>query len=46
MINLVPESDLGPCLESDDEGGDDLDLTEETDCVQIISDIYPLYYAT
>jgi hypothetical protein len=42
MINHVPESDLGPCPESDDEGGDDFDLTEESDCVRIISDSDPL----
>jgi hypothetical protein len=38
MINHVPESDFGPCPENDDEGGDDIDLTAESDCVCIISD--------
>jgi hypothetical protein len=46
MINHVLESDLGPCPESDDAGGDDLDLTAESDCVWIISDSDPLDDAT
>jgi hypothetical protein len=46
MINHAPESDLGPCPESDYEGGDDLDLTAESDCVRIISGYDPLGDAT
>jgi hypothetical protein len=42
MINHVPESDLGPFQESDDEGGDYFYLTAESDCVRIISDSDPL----
>jgi hypothetical protein len=46
MITRVPESDLGHCPESDDESGDDFDLTEESGCVRIISDPDPLDDAT
>jgi hypothetical protein len=42
MINHDPESDLVPCPERDDEGGDDLNLTTESYCVRIISDSDPL----
>jgi hypothetical protein len=38
MINRVLESDIGPCTGSDDEGGDDFDLTEESDGARIIYD--------
>jgi hypothetical protein len=41
MINIVPDSELGLCPDSDDEGSNDLDLTEESDCVRIISDADP-----
>jgi hypothetical protein len=46
MINHAPESDLGPCPESDDDGGDGLNLTTESGCVWIISDSDPLEDAT
>jgi hypothetical protein len=42
MINHVPDSELGTCPKSDDEVGNDLDLTGESDWVRIISDADPL----
>jgi hypothetical protein len=38
MINRVPESEHGLCPASDDEDGDDLNLTEAHDCFRTISD--------
>jgi hypothetical protein len=46
MISSIPDSELGLCPDSDDEGGVGLDLTEESDCVRIISDADPLDDAT
>jgi hypothetical protein len=46
MINRIPDSELGLCPDSDDERGIGLDLTEESDCVRIISDADPFDDAT
>jgi hypothetical protein len=42
VIKRVPESEHGLCPGSDDENGDDLNLTEEHDCYQTISYADPL----
>jgi hypothetical protein len=41
MINRVPDSEIGLCSDSNDEGGFDLELTEESECVWIILDADP-----
>jgi hypothetical protein len=41
IINCIPDSEISVCPDSDDEGGVDLDLTEESDRVRIILDADP-----